>query len=38
VALAQELGMRLVTADRKLHRAITSLHRSTLLADFVHPW
>ena len=34
VALAQELGARLVTADRPLHTAVTSLHCSTLLAEF----
>ena len=33
VALAQELGARLVTADRTLHTAVTSLRSSTLLAE-----
>ncbi len=33
VALAQELGARLVTADRALHTAVTSLRSSTLLAE-----
>ena len=33
VALAQELGARLVTADRPLHTAVTSLRSSTLLAE-----
>ena len=33
VALAQELGARLITADRTLHTAVTSLRSSTLLAE-----
>ena len=35
VALAQELGARLVTADRALHATVTSLRYSTFLAELV---
>ncbi len=35
LALARELGAQLITADRMLHTAVTSLRCSTLLAEVI---